>query len=198
MRDGRQQQARRPANRQENDKAARQADARASDLAATTDQAAGAATRDQAAGKQDQPQQQSAKGRMTNQERDMARARLGVDDPEAAGNAPSRSGPARVVAVDELDGMTVFNARGERLGEVDEVVADANGRHYVVIEQGGFLGIGDDEVAFPIERFWLKGDALVIRNVSENDLDAMDDYRSAAENYRQVSDNASAQLRVWQ
>ena len=86
--------------------------------------------------------------------------------------------------------------RSAALGEVGDVVADRNNRFYVVIEHGGFLGIGEDRVAFPIERFWAKGDALVIRGVTEADIDAMGDYRDSAERYREVADNAQAELTV--
>lgn len=161
-------------------------------------QASAAQSRQQAAATRTDNEQTAH--RMTNKERDEARARLRVDEPQqsASAAAMNRNVPTRVLAVGDFNDMTVFNARGEKLGDVGSVVTNGYNRFYVVVEQGGFLGIGDDEVAFPIERFWVKDDALVIRGVTEDDIDRMDDYRGAAENYRQVADGAVAELKVWQ
>ncbi len=77
----------------------------------------------------------------------------------AAANAANA--PTRPMAVRELDNLDVYNARGDKLGEVGRVVLDPRtNREYVVVEHGGFLGIGEDRVAFPIERFWMRGDNL--------------------------------------
>jgi hypothetical protein len=76
-------------------------------------------------------------------------------------------------------------------------VADGNNKRYVVIGHGGFLGIGEDRVAFPLERFGISGDRLVIRGVTENDIEAMDDYRDQTANYRRLSNNDRLDLRVW-
>ena len=68
---------------------------------------------------------------------------------------------------------------------------------YVVVAHGGFLGIGEDRVAFPLERFWMRGDRLVIRGVTENDIEAMDDYRDQVRNYQRVADTGRVDLRLW-
>jgi hypothetical protein len=96
-----------------------------------------------------------------------------------------------------MDDMDVYNARGEKLGDAERIVVDGNNKRYVVIGHGGFLGIGEDRVAFPLERFGISGDRLVIRGVTEEDIEAMDDYRDQAMNYRRLSNNERLDLRVW-
>lgn len=152
----------------------------------------------QQAAAQNQPNQQAAQQRrgLTEQERQAARERLAtdVDTTAAVNNQEVRNRP---VSVDELDDMDVYNARGERLGDAERIVVDGNNKRYVVIGHGGFLGIGEDRVAFPLERFGITGDRLVIRGVTEEDIEAMDDYREQAMNYRRVSNNDRLDLRVW-
>ncbi len=53
-------------------------------------------------------------------------------------------------------------------------------------------------MAFPIERFWMRGnDRLVLRGVTPEDIEAMDDYRYQARNYRRVADTDRVDLRLW-
>jgi hypothetical protein len=59
-------------------------------------------------------------------------------------------------------------------------------------------GSAEDKVAFPIDRFWIRGDRLVIRGVTENDIGAMDDYRDQVPNYRRVGGNERIEFKLWQ
>ncbi len=57
----------------------------------------------------------------------------------------------QVVDVDSLEDWPVTNAQGEDLGEVEDVLVDPlTGRiAYLVVEHGGFLGMGEDVFAIP-------------------------------------------------
>ncbi len=133
---------------------------------------------------------------MTAQERQRARQLL--IDPNDTAAAAATQVPTRPVAIRDLDDMDVYNVRSQHLGEVDRVVFDPRTkRRYVVIAHGGFLGIGEDRVALPLERFWMRGDRLVIRGVTENEIEAMDDYRDQVRNYRRVADTDRVDLRLW-
>ena len=51
------------------------------------------------------------------------------------------------LTVDEILGADVRNLQDEDLGDIDDVVMNRDGGiRYVIVETGGFLGIGDDEV----------------------------------------------------
>lgn len=111
-----------------------------------------------------------------------------VDDPPATtGTAAARPTQTRPVQIDDLDEMAVYNARGERLGEVERIVGTADNRRFVVIAHGGFLGIGEDQVAFPIERFAMGGDdRLILRGVTVSDIEAMDNWRTQIDDHREI------------
>ena len=54
----------------------------------------------------------------------------------------------------EAEGATVANADGETVGAVDRVARSRDGRQtFLVVGVGGFLGIGEREVALPLEAF---------------------------------------------
>ncbi len=52
------------------------------------------------------------------------------------------------VDAESLIGIDVVNGDGETIGEIDNVVIDANGKvRHVIVGVGGFLGIGEKDVA---------------------------------------------------
>ena len=52
-----------------------------------------------------------------------------------------------------LEGLAVYNANNERIGEINEMLVDSSGKiHAAVIGVGGFLGIGERDVAVPFEQ----------------------------------------------
>jgi sporulation protein YlmC with PRC-barrel domain len=81
----------------------------------------------------------------------------------------------QVIKPDELVGREVVNAQDENLGEVEDVLIDPiSGRiAYVVVEHGGFLGIGDDLFAVPwgAMRFVPGNDQTVLLDVPEEELE---------------------------
>ncbi|ASY63521.1 hypothetical protein SJ05684_c20800 [Sinorhizobium sojae CCBAU 05684] len=99
---------------------------------------------------------------------DEARRMLRGDDREQAEGRTWR------ILVSDLVGRDVVNRRGEELGRVDRVIR-SNDRLYVVLEHGGFLGLGEDEVAVPLDRISsVRGDdQLLMRGMSEEDIEAM-------------------------
>jgi len=98
--------------------------------------------------------------------------------PEQAYNAlrgdGQMQGAATVISVSDLVDREVVNTRGEQLGQVERVVANGN-RTYLILSEGGFLGMGEREVALPLDRVSsIRGDdQLVLQGLSEEDLGAM-------------------------
>lgn len=72
-----------------------------------------------------------------------------------------------VVARDVL-GMSLTSIEGADFGDVEDIVYDANGQHYLVVTTGGFLGIGEERRLVPMNRVSYGEDALIV--MSEGDL----------------------------
>jgi hypothetical protein len=51
----------------------------------------------------------------------------------------------------DLVGNDVLNSEGSSIGEIEDVVIDQEEKVYAVISVGGFLGIGEKQVALPLD-----------------------------------------------
>ena len=53
----------------------------------------------------------------------------------------------------KLKGLNVYNNNNEKIGDIDELLVDSTGKvQAVVIGVGGFLGMGEHEVAVPFDQ----------------------------------------------
>ena len=53
----------------------------------------------------------------------------------------------------KLKGLNVYNNNNEKIGDINDVIVDQNGRvDAVVIGVGGFLGAGEHDVAVPLNQ----------------------------------------------
>jgi sporulation protein YlmC with PRC-barrel domain len=105
-------------------------------------------------------------------------------DNQQAGNAAGMA-PASWYADmrgEEVVGKTLYGADGEELGTVDNVVMSQDDQKpAVLVGVGGFLGIGERQVAVPLDRLSMEGDRLVT-GVTRDELGNMEPYE--AERYR--------------
>lgn len=63
----------------------------------------------------------------------------------------ARDETGTLIAADKVEGTSVFNAEGEKLGTVDTVMLDKRGGNvaYAVMSFGGFLGMGEKHHPLP-------------------------------------------------
>ena len=67
------------------------------------------------------------------------------------------------MSVEDLEDVDLVDPAGEEIGEVEEVLVDANGQPAAITaEVGGFLGVGQKMVVIGLDRLQLKDDDLVI------------------------------------
>ncbi len=82
----------------------------------------------------------------------------------------------------ELIGMEVASADGEVVGEVDNF-ALAGEDVVAIVGIGGFLGIGEHEVALSLGDMTYDGEKLVLSSMTEEQLREMPEYDEAEANY---------------
>ncbi|MGE3935453.1 MAG: PRC-barrel domain-containing protein [Rhodospirillaceae bacterium] len=106
--------------------------------------------------------------------------RSAPDRPGSAGERqaapPAQKGSP--TAVPGLDGKDVVDVEGDRVGSVAGAVGDA-----LIVSVGGFLGLGQRQVAVPVDRLALSrtGDEVkVVTNLTKDQLKALPDYREGA------------------
>ncbi|MGF9762221.1 DUF4142 domain-containing protein [Microvirga sp. 0TCS3.31] len=135
----------------------------------------------QGEGQQANPQQQTA-----------ARPADATTAPETTGALPG----AQALTVSRVDDMNLYNTQGNELGDVERVVQGPDGKQYVVIGAGGFLGIGEKHVAIPLERVALRGDRLVTQDFTEDQIRALPSFDRNDRSFRQLEGNQPVQVSV--
>lgn len=81
--------------------------------------------------------------------------------------------------IPELVGMNVVTEGGDDVGEVDNFVLMQD-RIQAVVGVGGFLGLGEHEVALPLDELQYDGEKLII-SYTEDELKAMPEYTEELE-----------------
>jgi sporulation protein YlmC with PRC-barrel domain len=81
-------------------------------------------------------------------------------------------------SADELIGKDVVNAKGDEVGEIEDVVIDpASKAMYAIVSVGGFLGMGDKDVALSFDQLRLGADdAILMSEQSEDQLKQLPAY----------------------
>ena len=104
---------------------------------------------------------------------------VGADRPPAshdanAGAAPVSTARASGVRLSKLIGTKVQDAQGQAVGEIKDVVFDANtGRvHYAVLASGGVLGVGDKMFALPLAKLHRDAQDKLVVDVTRKQLAA--------------------------
>jgi sporulation protein YlmC with PRC-barrel domain len=66
------------------------------------------------------------------------------------------------LGVEQMIGAEVRNMKNSDLGEITDVVlATQGGASYVILSHGGILGLGEEEIAVPFDRFKVSDDRAV-------------------------------------
>ncbi|WP_308916031.1 PRC-barrel domain-containing protein [Jannaschia sp. LMIT008] len=91
-------------------------------------------------------------------------------------------------AVSDLVGQNVLvrqdgGSEFDDIGEIDNLVraSAGSGEVLAIVGVGGFLGLGEHDVAIPLNRFEQLDDALVLPDMTEAELDAMPEFDGEAE-----------------
>ena len=108
-------------------------------------------------------------------------AAAGEQEPPAAGAAsgqPSDTEQQGWVSVGEVLGAPVVNETGDEVGEIEDVVMKDNA-YFAVVSVGGFLGLGDKNVAIPLDDLKLGEDeAYLMSAQTEEQLEQMPAYEA--------------------
>ena len=88
---------------------------------------------------------------------------------------------AKGMSADKLIGKSVYNAAGDRIGEIDDLVVGKAGgaaTTSAVVGVGGFLGIGERKVAVPLRELEMRNDRLTSSNLTKESVKTMAEYKT--------------------
>jgi sporulation protein YlmC with PRC-barrel domain len=96
---------------------------------------------------------------------------------QVAGTAqmPTTQGQLKVVALgyraSKLLNSPVYNVDGKKIGKVDDIIITRTASvSYFIVEVGGFLGLGQKEVAVPAASFKIVDKKVVLPDVTADEL----------------------------
>lgn len=94
------------------------------------------------------------------------------------------------VAARSLVDRKVVNLQNKAIGEVEEVVNGPNGIAALVVEAGGFMGIGEKEVLIPLDEVRLSGNQLIWESqMDASQLKDSQQHRYEDNRYSTISDD---------
>lgn len=106
-------------------------------------------------------------------------------DPAMAADQPTQQqqqqpqGQAGTVSLDEVLGSSVVNENGEEVATIEDLVVKDEA-HYAVLSVGGFLGIGEKDVAIPLDELKLGEDeTYLMTSETEEQLEQLPEYEAA-------------------
>jgi sporulation protein YlmC with PRC-barrel domain len=126
----------------------------------------------------------------------------GAANPSAANPGPTQTGALpsagmQAVKASDLTGRPLYNARGEKMGEVQEVLIGDDNRTYIVVGHGGFLGLGQKQVALSTDRIAMRGDRLLAENLTDEQIRSLPEFKESA-NFKVMDRNQTTSLRLLQ
>lgn len=71
------------------------------------------------------------------------------------------------MSVDDLTDMSLYTEQGELIGDVEEVVRNASGTTRMIIGRGGFLGVGEKQIAVNAEDVFRSGEYLYAKGMTQ-------------------------------
>jgi sporulation protein YlmC with PRC-barrel domain len=73
----------------------------------------------------------------------------------------------------QILGKSVYNDTGDKIGEVDDlIVAPNKSFSYAIVGVGGFLGVGEHQVAVPVSKFNQQMGKIVLPGATKDALKA--------------------------
>src|SRR5690606_32897767 len=89
------------------------------------------------------------------------------------------------MTADELIGMNVVNQDGEDVGDISDVVISKDDQAVLaIISVGGFLGVGEKEVAVPFDQLQQGEDeAILLSSATEEELKQKPAYEEQTDRY---------------
>lgn len=84
----------------------------------------------------------------------------------------------------------VHNLQNKEVGEVEEVVQGPDGTASLVVEAGGFMGIGEKEILVPLDEVRLSGNQLIWETQKgASELKDAEEYRYEEDRYSTIADD---------
>ena len=80
-------------------------------------------------------------------------------------------------STENLIGDTVENPKGEEIGQIEDVVRNAQGTTFLVVELGTPMGLGARTVVIPVDQFEISANRVILVPATEGQIKSLRDYK---------------------
>jgi len=87
--------------------------------------------------------------------------------------------------------MVLYNEKGARLGEIERIVQAEDGKQQLIVGVGG---LGERRVAIPSGDVAMRGDRLILENITEEQLKTMPPVDRNSRELRDIDGTATIEL----
>ena len=99
-------------------------------------------------------------------------------------------GQMQPIVASALVERKITNLQNKEVGEVEEVVQGPDGSASLVVEAGGFMGIGEKEILVPLDEIRLSGSRLIWETQKgASELKDAEEYRYEENRYSTIADD---------
>lgn len=99
-------------------------------------------------------------------------------------------GQMQPIVASALVERKITNLQNKEVGEVEEVVQGPDGSASLVVEAGGFMGIGEKEILVPLDEIRLSGSQLIWETQKgASELKDAEEYRYEENRYSTIADD---------
>ncbi len=96
----------------------------------------------------------------------------------SAGSTGAMGSGMAAMNADQLKGKDLYGADNEKVGEIDGVLMGPDNKaNSVLVDIGGFLGIGAKTVAIPVAQLRAEGDRVVAQNLTKEQAKSMPEHK---------------------
>lgn len=81
---------------------------------------------------------------------------------------------------DQVVGKELRSANGETFGEIEDVVEEQGQVKAVLLDVGGFLGLGAKRVAVPVSQISPQGDHILAKGLTQAEVEKLPEHKSPA------------------
>lgn len=83
---------------------------------------------------------------------------------------------------EKLEGKDLYGADNQKVGEIDKVLMGPDNKaNSVLVDIGGFLGIGAKTVSIPVAQLRAEGDRVVAQNLTKDQARAMPEHKESGD-----------------
>lgn len=104
--------------------------------------------------------------------------KTGQTQSSATGQTTQSQGQKQVRA-EQVIGSEIYSAKGERVGEIEDlVIGEKDKVTYAIVDVGGFLGMGEHQVALPFDELAARDDSslMMSESMDKEELRQMEEF----------------------